>query len=52
MAQQVKDPSIVTAVAQVDPWPENFCMPRVWPKKKNDDSPYPSECHVLLGARL
>ena len=39
----IKDPVLSLVVAQVtavrwfDPWPQNFCMPRAWPKKKKKE---------------
>ena len=41
MAQQVKDPTltaeawVTTGSLRFDPWPRNFHVPRVWPRKQN-----------------
>ena len=48
MAQQVKNSSIVTAVVQVNPWPGNICMLRVWPKLIN----FLKTCTQMLIAAL
>ena len=48
MAKQMKDPVLpLLAMAQslmccgFEPWPRNFCMPWVWPKKKEKKMHFP-----------
>ena len=49
MTQQVKDLALSLLWLESDPWPENFSMPRVQPKKKKKKvppAPHPRQ-HLL-----
>ena len=36
MAQGVKDLALSLLWRRFNPWPQNSCMPRMWPNKKSE----------------